>query len=455
MSRKKILYVDDEKENLSTLKRVLRGHYDVETASSGGDALGMLDDEVFSVIVADQRMPKMTGVEFLKKASKENPDHLGIILTAYSDMDALVDAVNAGVVYRYLTKPYRQEVLKQAIDQAFERIELLAENKRLVEELKQANQFLKTEINGQFDFSILAGATKGLEEVTKLVKKVAPTQSTVLIRGESGVGKELVARAIHESSTRKDKPFHKVNCAALAEGLLESELFGHEKGAFSGAISRRIGRFEAANGGTLFLDEIGDISPKMQIGLLRLLQERTLERVGGNETIQVDVRLIAATHQNLERKSKEGKFREDLYYRLNVFPVLIPPLRDRMGDMDLLLERLMGIVSKRTGLPPKKITPEALKKLKSYDWPGNVRELENLLERALILAADDVITEEEFSLGAGIDAPMGVTSPTKNLDREQIEEAIQAANGNKLEAARILGIKRPTLYYHLKRLGIS
>ncbi|MFH1262623.1 MAG: sigma-54 dependent transcriptional regulator [Pseudomonadota bacterium] len=454
MTTRKILYVDDDKENLSTLRRVLRGEYDVETAENAEQGLATLKRLPFAVVVADQRMPGKTGVEFLKEAIALDPNRVGILLTAYADLKPLVEGVNSGSIYRYLTKPWQEADLRAALRQAFEKFDLVQQRDRLLEELKRTNRYLRDEIDGQFDYSALAGAEKGLKGVVGMITKVGPTNSTVLVRGESGSGKELVARAIHAASSRKEKPFVRVNCGSLAEGLLESELFGHEKGAFTGAAARRIGRFESADGGTIFLDEVGDISPKLQVSLLRVIQEREFERVGGNETIRVDVRLIAATHQDLEGMVKEGKFREDLYYRLNVFPITIPPLRDRLEDLPTLCSRLLERAAKNTGVALKKISPEAMAKLDAYDWPGNVRELENVLERSLILAAGDTIVPDDLVLGPGIDESIALTDAS-TLSKEQILETIQACGGNKVEAARKLGIKRPTLYYHLKRLGIS
>lgn len=454
MTTRKILYVDDDSENLSTLRRLLRGHYEVETMENADDGLAFLKKTPLPVVVTDQRMPGKTGIDFLKDAVTLDPKRVGILLTAYADLEPLVDGINSGVIYRYLTKPWKESDLLQALRQAFERYDLVVERDRLLEELKRTNRYLKEEIDEQFDFQGLAGADKGLKGVVELVTKVSATNSTALIRGESGVGKELIARAIHAASPRKEKPFVRVNCGSLAEGLLESELFGHEKGAFTGAANRRIGRFESAHGGTIFLDEVGDISPKLQVNLLRIIQEREFERVGGNETIHVDVRVIAATHQNLETMVKEGKFREDLYYRLNVFPVAIPPLRDRPEDLPTLCARLIEKGARNTGVALKEISPEAMDKLKLYDWPGNVRELENVLERSLILAAGDTILPDDLVLGPGIDESLVLTDAA-TLTREQIEEAIASCQGNKVDAARKLGIKRPTLYYHLKRLGIS
>lgn len=454
MSLPTLLYVDDDRENLPTLKRTLRGKFELETFESPAEALACVQTSFFPVLIADQRMPKMTGVEFLKKTKEFSPDSIGIVLTAYSDIDALIDGINAGVIYRYVTKPWKEAVLFQAIEQSLERVRLVQENRNLVEELKRKNQVLQEEIDEQFDFEALGGAATGLKPVVDLIGKVAKTTSTVLIRGESGVGKELVARAIHQASPRKNKPFVRVNCGALSENLLESELFGHEKGAFTGAAQKRIGRFEAAEGGTVFLDEIGDVSPKMQVSLLRVIQEREFERVGGNQTIACDVRVLAATHQNLEVLSREKKFREDLYYRLNVFPLQVPPLRDRLQDLPDLVERLMKKAARNTGISPLCLTSEALAKLKGYDWPGNVRELENVLERALILATDQEISAEDLVMGPGLDEQTPRAS-AQEMTKELLEKTLQDVEGNKVEAAKRLGLKRPTLYYHLKRFGLS
>ncbi len=452
MSLREILYVDDDPENLATLRRVLRGKYEVQTVGSGAEALAHLKQQTYPVVVSDQRMPGMTGVELLKELSQKYPNTVGVLLTAYSDMEALVDGLNAGVIYRYVTKPWRETDLLQAVEQAVEKHDLVMENRRLVEELKNTNQYLREEIDGQFDFSGMAGAEKGLKRVTELIGKVAKTNSTVLIRGESGAGKELVARAIHQGSLRGKKAFVRVNCGALSETLLESELFGHEKGAFTGAASRRIGRFEAAEGGTIFLDEVGDISPKLQVSLLRVIQEKEFERVGSHQPIACDVRILAATHQDLETLSEEGKFRSDLYYRLNVFPLAIPPLRDRLEDLPSLVERLLKKASRNTGLTPLPLSQSAMAKLKEYDWPGNVRELENVLERGLILATTSEIEPDDLTLGPGLDRQV---EPPTEISRELLEETLKETNGNKMEAARKLGLKRPTLYYHLKRFGLA
>ena len=448
-----VLYLDDEQDNLQAMQRVLRKKVEVETALTPAEAFHKLSHGEYSVVLTDQRMPDQTGVEFLKELKKKYPECMGILVTAYSDFEAVVEGINAGVIYRYLQKPWNETDLLFAITQADEKYSLRKDNLRLTKALQKENAYMSEEIDSTFDYSFLEKQDQGLKDVIQHISKVAPTTSTVLIRGESGTGKELVARSIHHNSARKKKPFVRVNCGALSENLLESELFGHEKGAFTGASQQRIGRFELADGGTLFLDEIGDVSPKLQVSLLRVLQENQFERLGGTETIDIDVRIIVATHKNLEQLCRAGQFREDLYYRLNVFPIHVPPLRERMKDIDNLVPRLVRKASGRTNLANKSVHPEALAKLKAYDWPGNIRELENILERALILSTDAQIMAHDLILGSDT-SPGGDAIENVELTKEMIEEMLLNCQGNKVEAAKKLGVKRPTLYYHMKRLGI-
>src|SRR6476620_7553026 len=308
-----ILVVDDEPDNLDAFRFNFKRVLQIHTAGSGDEALALLKDNDVSVIVTDQRMPRMTGLEFLKAARSVRPDAVGIILTAFTDVDVLIESINLGHVYRYITKPWDAKEVKGILSQAIERFHLRRENLRLTERLREYAGYLSQEMHGEFDFGQIVGDAPALKEVLAKVEQVAPTHSTVLLRGETGTGKELVAHAIHINSSREGKPFVRVNCAALASGVLESELFGHEKGAFTGAVARRAGRFELANGGTLFLDECGDIPAEVQVKLLRVLQEHEFERVGGTETVRVDVRVISATHRDLESLITEGKYREDLY----------------------------------------------------------------------------------------------------------------------------------------------
>jgi len=471
-----ILIVDDEQDNLDAFRFNFKRAFDIQSASSGPEALELLRQTDFAVIVSDQRMPKMTGLELFAKAQQIRPDAVGIILTAFTDVDVLMEAINQGTIYRYITKPWDAKEVRGTLTQAMERFALLRENRRLTTQLEQYTRYLNSEIHGAFDFGQIIGQSSALAEVMESIEQVAPTTSTVLLRGETGTGKELVAHAIHINSPRESKPFVRVNCASLAQGVLESELFGHEKGAFTGAIARRAGRFEVADGGTLFLDEVGDLPMDVQIKLLRTLQEREFERVGGSETISVDVRVVSATNRNLEEMIEKGEFREDLYYRLNVFPVLLPPLRDRHGDLPLLLSHFIAKFSKNARQQVGGYSDQALSKLVAYHWPGNVRELENIIERAMILVKGNVLEAEDFAFtrsirptsspGApsasnshAVSAVSGQTRPLgvrlQDEEKREIVAAIEKSNNNIAGAARVLGINRSTLYYRMRKLGLE
>ena len=464
-----ILVVDDEEDNLDAFRFTFRKVFDVHTASSGAEGLERLAEREFAVLITDQRMPGMTGIEFLRKARDIQPDALGIILTAYRDVDVVIEALHLGHVFRYISKPWDSREMQAAIQQTIEHYHLRKENARLEERLREYTEYLEREAHGAFDFGQIVGQAPNFREVLQRVEQVAPTDSTVLVRGETGTGKELIAHAIHINSLRHDKPFVKVNCAALAPGVLESELFGHEKGSFTGAVSRRLGRFELADGGTLFLDEVGDLPMDVQIKLLRVLQEREFERVGGRETIKVDVRVISATNRDLEAMVERGEFRRDLYYRLNVFPIYVPPLRERVEDIPRLVEHFLEKFSRVVRKRITRVSPEAMKILMSYPWPGNVRELENVIERALIVAQGDVLTPECLELGSGLGGSkvVDVLAPTQQLtakslaERLQSEEqsaivaAIEASGGNIAAAARALGMNRSTLYYRLRKYGLE
>ncbi len=507
-----ILVVDDELDNLEAFKFNFRRSFRILTAQSGTEALAILQNEPVAVVLTDQRMPRMTGLEFLRKARTVAPDAVPIILTAYTDAEVLIEAINQGHVYRYITKPWDKKEVRGVLLQALERFHLRRENTRLSEQLRRYAGYLNQEWHGAFNFGQLVGDSPALRAALSRSEQVARTAATVLLRGESGTGKELVAHAIHINSPREHKPFVRVNCAALAPGVLESELFGHERGAFTGALSRHLGRFEIADGGTIFLDEIGDLPMEVQVKLLRVLQERSFERVGGHETIRVDVRVISATHRNLEALVEQGKFREDLYYRLNVFPITLPPLRERLSDVPALVHHFMQKWRQHSphlsgGPAVPGIEPQALQLLLQYSFPGNVRELENLIERALILATGSVITvaDLEFSrpaarrlpnsagavgtpapqplalgkgpvsspgvgeLGAvgelgelgdsgGFRIPPALGSTARTLadrlsdqERAEIISAIEHREGNIAAAARALGINRSTLYYRLRK----
>ena len=472
-----ILVVDDEQDNLDAFRFNFRKVFDIVSAGSGAEALEVLKQKDVAVIITDQRMPKMTGLELLKEAKELRPEAVGIILTAFTDVDVLIEAITLGQVYRYVTKPWDAKEVRGILQYALDRFHLQRENRRMAAQLAEYTGYLNQQIHGAFDFGNIIGDSPALREVLTKVEQVAPTASTVLLRGETGTGKEMVAHAIHINSPRENKPFVRVNCAALAPGILESELFGHEKGSFTGAVERRRGRFELADGGTLFLDEVGDLPMEVQIKLLRTLQEREFERVGGTDTIKVDVRMVSATNRNLEKMIEEGEFREDLYYRLNVFPINLPPLRDRPTDLPVLANHFVSKFARQAGTRPVAIAPEALARLGEYSWPGNVRELENIIERAMILARGGELTAAHLDFGrraaaahlpaagsvaAGGSAAASVDDSGKSLgerlldsERKEIVAAIDKSRGNIASAARTLGINRSTLYYRLRKHGLE
>jgi two-component system response regulator AtoC len=482
VKRYPILVVDDEQDNLDAFRFNFRKAFDIVTASGGAEALQILQDKEVAVVVTDQRMPRMTGVELLREVRLRQPDAVGIILTAFTDVDVLIEAINLGQVYRYITKPWDAKEVRGVLQYAIERFHLQRENKRLAAQLAEYTGYLNQQLHGAFDFGNIIGDSAPLREVLDKVEQVAPTNSTVLLRGETGTGKELVAHAIHINSSREERPFVRVNCAALAPGVLESELFGHEKGSFTGALARRPGRFELADGGTLFLDEVGDLPIEVQIKLLRTLQEREFERVGGSETIKVDVRLVSATNRNLEKMIEDGDFREDLYYRLNVFPINLPPLRDRLDDLGALVGHFIAKFSRQMGVTPAPASAEALARLREYNWPGNVRELENIVERAMILARGVPLGVGHLDFGrrATGHAASGHTTGTQpavapppapapvladdgkslgerllDSERKEIVAAVEKSRGNIASAARTLGINRSTLYYRLRKHGLE
>jgi Nif-specific regulatory protein len=478
-----ILVVDDEPDNLDAIRFNFGKSFQLLLATSGEEALGLVRQHDVAVIVTDQRMPRMTGLDLLKAARETRPDAVGIIVTAFTDVDVLIEAINLGRIYRYVTKPWDAKELRGILTHAIERFQLLRDNRRLTEQLQQYAGILTSDAHGEFNFGAIVGDSPALRDVLARVEQVAQTSSTVLLRGETGTGKEMVARAIHINSARESRPFVRVNCAALAPGVLESELFGHEKGAFTGAVARRLGRFELADGGTLFLDEVGDLPTDVQVKLLRVLQEREFERVGGAETVKVDVRVVSATHRDLEQQIAAGEFREDLYYRLNVFPITLPPLRERPGDIALLCDHFIQKYAQSIGKRVRGVDPGALASLTAYAWPGNVRELENVIERAMILARGTELTaaDLEFSrrpappaaaplagAGAGVvagragaaglpgkDGTRPLHERLSEQERAEIVSAIDQAQGNIAHAARRLGINRSTLYYRLRKHGLE
>ena len=441
----KILVVDDEKKMVTLLRSALetRGH-EVVGVSSGHEALDLVDSQVFDVVLTDLRMEPVGGMEVLAGVKRVSPQTAVIILTAYGEVKTAVEALRQGA-YQYLTKPFNFQEVSHVVEQAAGSLDLTRENLAL----KQAAA-------AGTPVTDLVGAAPVTMQLCKMIEHVAPSDATVLVRGESGTGKEVAARAIHAASGRANKPFVPVNCAAIAETLLESELFGYRKGAFTGADSDRAGLFEAASGGTVFLDEIGEAGSAVQAKLLRVLEDKKINRVGDPIERPVDVRVIAATNRPLEEAIEAKAFREDLYYRLLVFPVDVPPLRDRADDIPLLVAHFLD----RLGRRDKKLTAGTLAKLRSYNWPGNIRELRNLLERAHILAGDLDISDEHIQLdvGAAGRGSVGQVGEDLNLDnnaRVLISTALQRSGGNKSLAAKMLGITRRTLYSRLKLLGME
>ncbi|RKY67111.1 MAG: hypothetical protein DRQ08_01075, partial [Candidatus Latescibacterota bacterium] len=389
MAQGRILVVDDDPLMLDFLKEaLLRQGYKVDTAEDGEEALRKVEEKGYDLVITDVRMPGVDGMTVLESVKRDFADTEVVVITAYGTIRNAVEAMKMGA-YDYLTKPFSVEEVEVVVQRALERKRLISENIRLKRELEKV-QGLRT----------LVGQSPAMRKVLEMIEMVAPTKATVLIQGESGTGKELVADAIHRLSPRKNGPFVKVNCAAIPESLVESELFGHEKGAFTHAVKRSRGRFEMADGGTLLLDEIGEITPAVQAKLLRVLQDGTFQRVGGEGTLKVDVRVIATTNRDLWKAVQEGKFREDLYYRLQVVPIYIPPLRERKEDIPLLVQHFLKMYGEREGKEGLTVSEKAMDILMGYDWPGNIRELENAVERAVILAKGKVLKPENFFVGS-------------------------------------------------------
>ncbi|MBI5642868.1 MAG: sigma-54-dependent Fis family transcriptional regulator [Deltaproteobacteria bacterium] len=453
-----ILLVEDEeyiRENLSEILEM--NGYKVYTAATGEAGLDAAKKISFDVVLTDLKLPGINGIEVIRSVKSLSPTTACLILTGYATVETAVEAMRVGA-FTYLKKPFSKDELLVTIEKAYE-----------VRALKEENSKLKSEIKKNCTTAIL-GSSAEIQFVRDTITKIADTDSTVLILGESGTGKELVARALHYGSTRSNKPFVPINCGAIPEDLLESELFGYEKGAFTGAIATKIGRFEAANEGTVFLDEIGDMSPGLQVKILRVLQEKEFERVGGRHSIKVDVRVVAATNQDLETAVEEKKFRKDLYYRLNVIPIHLPALRSRKEDVTLLLIHFVEKLSKRKKKNLKGISAEAMRMFEAYDWPGNIRELENLVERLVVLKeADTQITPKDLPdkiRQTKIDAqPLfsTVTMPVEgvdfntavdNFERDLIVNALNRVNGIKKKAAEYLNLNRTTLIEKMKRKGL-
>lgn len=450
-----VLVVDDDEGHLSVVKTVIKSWgYDVEGADDGTKAVEKAKERPFDLIVMDVRMAEMSGIEALQVIKKYNPAIPILIMTAYSSVESAVEALKAGA-YDYLTKPLDFDVLKLTLERALDHTSLRVENIELKKKLRSSH-----------DLTNIVGKSQPMKDLNEMVAMVAPSEATALITGESGTGKELIARSIHYNSGRKEGPLVTVNCAALTETLLESELFGHEKGAFTGADRRREGRFVQASKGTIFLDEIGEMSSVMQAKLLRVIQDREIQRVGSDFTLKVDVRILAATNRDLQEDVSVGKFREDLYYRLNVVTLRVPPLKERVEDIPLLAQHFLERYARKNKKRIKGFTPLAMDMFLKYDWPGNVRELENAVERAVILGPGDYITEKELPLSITkayphaeeIDRPPTVSKEPQSLEeaeKDAVLAALEASGGNKSETARVLGITRKTLHKKLQKYGVT
>jgi len=447
-TKERILVVDDEQNARVALRTILEEEkYEVAEAADGEEALERLASFSPDVVLADVRMPKLDGISLVKKAREQQSEAIFIIMTAFASIESAVEAMRAGAE-NFLVKPLDVNAVLVVLEKALEK-------RRLRREAEQ----LRARVRERYRFPSIIGASPQLHAVFDVVKRTAPTKATVLILGESGTGKELIAQAIHEESPRKDKPFIKVNCAALSETLLESELFGHERGSFTGAVGRREGRFELADGGTLFLDEIGEISPSLQIKLLRVLQTKEFERVGGTQTLKVDVRLVAATNRDLGAEVKAGKFREDLYYRLNVVAVTLPPLRERKGDIPALVSHFVEKYGVAYGKTVSGLAPGTLNALLAHGWPGNVRELENVVERAVVLAQSPELTADDLPptlRGPRASRTPGALIPGATLyeiEREAILKTLEMVSGSTARAAEVLGISVRKIQYRLKEYG--
>ena len=448
MNRKPvILVVDDEKNTREGLARALRRNYEVFLAESGPSAMAVLAEHTVDVMLSDVRMPGMDGLTLMQRALARTPAPVCILLTAYGNIETAVEAMKRGA-YDFLTKPVHLDRLDLLLQRALRERDMESENRRLHEQL-----------DAKFGMESMIGQSPAMREVFDTIRQVAPSRATVLIQGESGTGKELVAQAIHRMSAQARGPFVPVHCAALANNLLESELFGHEKGAFTGAAERRRGRFELADGGTLFLDEIGEIDPSIQVKILRVLEERKFERVGGQETIDVDVRLIAATNRDLQKLMEEGRFREDLFYRLYVVVIHLPPLRERPGDVPLLVQHFLTTLARDNNKAIAGITPEAMELLAAHPWPGNVRELRNAIERMVVLCRGDKISVRDIpaplkAAAHRSTAIAGAELSLQDAEKRMIVDALKAHDGNRTRAAAQLGISRRTLHRKLNEYGL-
>ncbi|OGL40489.1 MAG: Fis family transcriptional regulator [Candidatus Schekmanbacteria bacterium RIFCSPHIGHO2_02_FULL_38_11] len=449
MKKHNILLIDDDESLRKVISHNLTSEgYKVASARGGREGIDLFKKEEFDLVVTDLKMSDLDGMEVLREVKRLNKDALVIMITAYGTIEKAVEALKAGA-YDYVTKPFNRDELKIAVEKALR-----------IKSLEKENLKLKSELNEKFRFDNIIGVSSKMADVLQLIKRVSKTDSTVLLLGESGTGKELIARAVHCNSSRNDKPLVIVNCAAIPEDLMESELFGHQKGSFTGALGDKAGKFEHANGGTIFLDEIGDLKLELQAKLLRVLQEKTIDKVGGVDPIEVDVRVIAATNQNLRRQIEDGAFREDLYYRLSVIPVKIPSLRERRDDIFLLIEHFLKVFK----TPPNvKFSPEAIKVMENCIWKGNVRELGNVIERALLLRKGDVISPddlpEEIRFSSAITGSFIRELPEEgislvDIEKELLIKALEKNNWNQSKTASFLSITRATLIYRMEKYNL-
>jgi len=449
-----LLIVEDEAKMRRLLElNLAEDGYTVHTAADAEAGLNTLRQERIDLVVTDLKLPGMNGLEFLQAVRRTNATIPVVVMTAFGTVETAVEAMKAGAS-DYVLKPFSLEEMK-----------LILRKELDVRRLREENRSLREALGERYQFRNIVAHSPKMQEVLATVERVAPTNSTVLLGGESGVGKDLIARAIHEHSRRAAGPFLKINCTAIPENLLESELFGYEKGAFTGANTAKPGKFELADKGTIFLDEIGDVPGSIQVKLLHVLQDREFERLGGTKTLKVDVRVIAATNQDLRAALEQGTFREDLYYRLNVVPISIPPLRERREEIPYLVDHFIARFTRESGKPLAGITPAALKLLTDFHWPGNVRELENIIERAVALSVGTVIDVGDIRLDVSASRPAPVATggsvpfPPEGMTLEQFEdeiirEALRRAGGNKSQAARLLGLSRNALRYRLSKLGV-
>lgn len=454
----RILVVDDEAVIVKALMKYLAQEgYDVECASDGSEAVEKCKDKHFDLLLTDLSMPKMDGIELIRAIKSLLPNICCIVMTAFGSIASAVEAMKGGA-FHYITKPFELEDVGHIIEKALEHARL-----------KEQNLILRRQIATKYGFENIIGASDELGEVLNLIGRVADTDSTILILGESGTGKELIARAIHYNSRRADRLLVPVNCGAIPESLLESELFGHVRGSFTGAVNSKRGRFEMASGGTIFLDEIGDMSLRLQVKILRVLQERKFEPVGSTKTVEVDVRIITATNQNLEKLVEKGEFREDLYYRLNVIPVVIPPLRQRTGDIPILIDHFLKVYSEANSLPPPSLTDDALEIFANYRWPGNVRELENTIERLVVLhpgreisaaelpekfleASETVVKHASFHIP---ESGISLKNAVDDFENTLILKALEKTGWNKNKAAHLLRLNRTTLVEKIKKKNLE